>query len=199
MEKIVIIGIISLLVLVLVNGAPTECQPRSDDYLDEELSTFRQQMEKIEQANLAVRISLQKQKRFRRITANQQTETFARVIRSTREARIDDSMCSELNRTSFGALSVCPFEYEVFNRTDMYPRFQVRAKCACSKCRTSMNQAFKVGEMECAPIYRLEPVLLQGEKCSSEGFYVYEPFVEQVPIACTCQQILKSEDVVSPA
>lgn len=66
MEKIIIIGTISLLVLVLANGAPTECQPRSDDYLDQELSKFRQLMETLEQGQLATRLSLQKREFDRR-------------------------------------------------------------------------------------------------------------------------------------
>lgn len=209
MVALIVTTLVAIVTLVaVVESSPTRCRNPSDYDLENKLLDFQRMVDKLEQQHLARKYSAKKTpsrrsgggssfvdewQSYRRSIRSPDSTTSSDSLLVTPSAQIDDSMCdmSKRNRTEFGTLSVCPFEYTVVHRPNLYPRLKSMVKCGCTACRSHDGETIGEGRMACEPVYRYEPALRRADECSPDGYYNWETVFEHVPIACTCQHLFK--------
>lgn len=166
---------ILIVALLAATGLVTGCKNPSDDILKMKLLEFSRMADRFQQRILAT---------GRRVQLDRRSQTSSLAL-------IDESLCQmdNRNRTTVGMRSLCPFEYTVTERENMFPRQRVTVKCGCPKCRTFDGDTIGEGVFGCTPVFRPEPALKRSDTCSdSDGFYKWEGVLENVAIACTCQE-----------
>lgn len=98
----------------------------------------------------------------------------------------ENSECLVSSRKTFDVSkkSLCPWKTEVTRREDRYPFYKLENKCTCEKC-SLVGDEFLDKNFKCNPVIENIPVLVRG-KCGSDGFYIWEPSLEESNLYCTC-------------
>lgn len=155
----------------VVQKKQLECKDPSDEFLDNILTGFTNMYNSFEQQTLATK----------------GTKTIGSENVQTDVEIFDESQCliSSRNTTLENQRSICPWKYLSVYREDKYPRFRRFAKCTCNSCYLFNNSILPKGQYKCMPLYE-SFTALKRTVCDLDGFYKWEPFVEQVPVGCFC-------------
>lgn len=121
------------------------------------------------------------------------TKTFEEKINSSYILRIprnnlfEDSECLVSSRRTLDVSkkSLCPWKSVITYRQDRFPFYKLENKCTCSKCSLIGDKFLDANNFGCSPIIENVPVLIRG-KCGPDGFYIWEPSLEESNLYCSC-------------
>lgn len=170
-----------VILAAFIIDSSSKCLNPPDDNLDMRIFEYQRMLDKMEQRTLATRRIISTREKNRR----QNNSSSSQLMFAT-----DESMCGlRPSSSSLAANALCPFQYVVISRNNMYPRTRVAVKCGCSTCRTLDDNSFDDKFFGCRPVFRAEPALRQVNSTCVNGFYKWEAILEEVPIACTCSYL----------
>ncbi|RNA42781.1 hypothetical protein BpHYR1_040951 [Brachionus plicatilis] len=109
------------------------------------------------------------------------------IIRITRENLFENTECLMSSRRTLDVSkkSLCPWKSVITYRQDRFPFYKLENKCTCSKCSLIGDKFLDVNSFGCSPVIETVPVLVRG-KCGSDGFFIWEPSLEESNLYCTC-------------
>lgn len=145
-------------------------------------------------------------------------DTTSTIYRSSYEEEFGKTDCTRTTQTQWarewpraGGPMVCPYHFENKYRHNLFP-FRIRhAVCNCNEaCQRSPTATPTTGTTVtttttttktdnnstttslkhpygCLPNY-LVKLALERKGCQSDGFYLFEPVFEYVPISCSCRE-----------
>lgn len=121
------------------------------------------------------------------------TKTFEEKINSSyiiqldKQNKLEDSECLVSSRRTLDVSkkSLCPWKSVIKYRQDRFPFYKLENKCTCSKCSLIGDKFLDVNSFGCSPVVENVPVLKRG-KCGSDGFFIWEPSLEESNLYCTC-------------